>query len=177
MYKISYHTMMTKVSSEQSRSQCSMHTECCCQSAAAAAAAALCVSTLLLLLHQIVCRMAEVVAGSFNLIPVSSFFSSCNHYLFLISPLAVICRIYGIDWPTSSVLTGIRGAKAGASPPRRTPLCTTGIYNPPQMEIDSSQVLKQPEMAECGNCFTKPGPCKMNDPGVFLFTATKTSAV
>ena len=66
---------MTEVSSEHSSSQLYMH-------AAAAAADALCVAMLLLLQQQcccllllfvIVCRMANFVAGSLNLIPVFSF--------------------------------------------------------------------------------------------------------
>ena len=31
------------------------------------------------------------------------------------------CRIYALDLPTSSVVTGMRGAKAGASPPLGPP--------------------------------------------------------
>ena len=32
-------------------------------------------------------------------------------------------HIYGLDLPTSSVVAGVRGAKAGVSPPRRSPPC------------------------------------------------------
>ena len=65
---------MIEVSSEQSRSQF-----ICIQSAAAAAAAAaaaLCVTIMcccFLMLCVILCRMAKIVAGSSNLIPVFSF--------------------------------------------------------------------------------------------------------
>ena len=39
---------------------------------------------------------------------------------FLMYPLAVLCRLYSLDLPTSSVITGMRGAKAGVSPPRQS---------------------------------------------------------
>ena len=43
-------------------------------------------------------------------------------------PLAVLlCRINDLDLPTSLVITGMRGAKAGVSPPRRRPF-VSGIY-------------------------------------------------
>ena len=35
----------------------------------------------------------------------------------------LLCRIYRLDAPTSSVITGMRGAKAGVSPPRLNPPC------------------------------------------------------
>ena len=39
-------------------------------------------------------------------------------------PLAVLlCRINDLDLPTSLVITGMRGAKAGVSPPRQSPPC------------------------------------------------------
>ena len=56
---------------------------------------------------------------SLNLIPV---FSSSFKHMFFMYPLAVLCRFYGLDLPTSSVIAGMRGAKAGVSPPWRSPL-------------------------------------------------------
>ena len=76
----------------------------------------------LLLLFVIMCRMAKFVAGPLNLMPVYSF-SSFKRDLLLMYPLAVLCRFYGLDLPTSSVLMDMRGAKAGVSPPRRSPPC------------------------------------------------------
>ena len=37
--------------------------------------------------------------------------------------VAVLCRIYGLDLPTSLATTGMRGAKAGVIPLRRSPYC------------------------------------------------------
>ena len=43
---------------------------------------------------------------------------------FLMYPLAVrLCRIYGLDLPTSLVITGMREANAGVSPSRQSPPC------------------------------------------------------
>ena len=91
----------------------------------------LCVATLLLLQLQccclllpfvIVCQMANFVAGSFILIPVFSF-SSFKRIFNLMYPLAVLCRSYGLDLPTSLVITDMRGAKANVIPPRRSLPC------------------------------------------------------
>ena len=68
----------------------------------------------------IVCRMAKFGAGSLNLIPVFSF-PPFKRNLFLMYSLAVPCRIYGLDLPTSLVIVGMRGAKAAVSPPRPSP--------------------------------------------------------
>ena len=106
---VSICTMMIEVSSEQSRSQFYMQTWYIESSAAAAAAAAaVCVAILLLLLQQqcccflllfvIVCRMTFSFAASLNLIPVFSF-PSFKRDLFLMYPLAVLCRIYSLDLP------------------------------------------------------------------------------
>ena len=75
---------------------------------------------LILAVRHLVPDVAKFVAGSLNLIPVFSS-SSFKPDLFLIHPLAVCCRIYRLDLPTSSVITGMRGAKAGISLPRRSP--------------------------------------------------------
>ena len=61
-------------------------------------------------------------AGSLNLICFVSLHSHAFMY-----PLAVLCRIYGLDLPTSSVIADMRGAKAGVGPPRRSPACIS-IY-------------------------------------------------
>ena len=97
----------------------------------------LCVAILLLLLQQqllfvIVCRMPNFFAGSLNLIPVFSF-SSFERDLFLMHPLAVLCRIYGLDL-LRLVITGMRGANAGVSSPRRSPPCIINIlYSKPSL--------------------------------------------
>ena len=95
--------------------------------AAAAAAAALCVAMLLLvlqllllqlLLFMIVCRTAKFVAGSVNLIPVCSS-SSLKTFIFTVPLGSIVAFTASICVRTSSVFTGMRGAMAGASPPRR----------------------------------------------------------
>ena len=95
------------------------------QSTAAAAAAAsylvCCYTALLQLLPAAVRRVPDgenYFAGSLNLIRFVSLHS--NPFMY---PLAVLqlCRIYGLDLPTSSVIAGMRGAKAVVSPPRRGP--------------------------------------------------------
>ena len=77
---------------------------------------------LLQLLFVIMCGMAKTVAGSLNLIPVFSF-SSFKHGLFLMCLLSVLSHLRPrFAYDTSSVVTGMRGAKAGVSPPREAPL-------------------------------------------------------
>ena len=87
----------------------------------------LCVAVLLLWLQQqcccfltlfvIMCRMLKYGAGAINLIPV--FCSpSFKRDLLLTHPLAVLCRIYGLYLPTTSVIAGVR---KGVSPPRPIP--------------------------------------------------------
>ena len=99
----------------------------------------LCVAILLLLLQHvkcccfpllfaIVCRMAKFGAGPLNLI-LAPYSSSFKRELLLMHPLAVLYHICGLDLPTSSVITGMRGANAGVSPPRRSPLCVC-VYMP-----------------------------------------------
>ena len=51
-----------------------------------------------------------------------SVFFSFKRDLFLMHPLAILCRIYGLDSPTSSVIKGMRAAKAGVILPRRSSL-------------------------------------------------------
>ena len=111
-------TMMMEVWSEQSRSQFHMHTECCCH----CRYAALCVAMLLLLQFVIVSCITIKGAGSTNLIPVVSFCAFKRKILFMY-PLAILLRTCDLDWPTSSVITGMRGDKAGISPPRRKLPC------------------------------------------------------
>ena len=96
------------------------HTCCCC---------CCCCCCCLLLLFVIVCRMTKFAAGSLNLIPVFSF-SSFKHDVFLMYRLAVLWRrIHGLELPTSSVITGMRGANAGIISPRRsTPCKLPGMY-------------------------------------------------
>ena len=66
--------------------------------------------------------MAKFVAGSLNLITVF-YCSPIKRDLFFMCPLAVLCRIYGLDLPAFLGDYGLRGAKAGVSPPRRIPPC------------------------------------------------------
>ena len=102
---------------------------------AAAAAVALCVAILLLLLMQeqrccflllfvTLCWMAKFCWFIHSDPPVFSF-SSFKRDLSKTCPLAVLCRISGLSLPTStsSVITGMRGAKAGVILPRRTSPC------------------------------------------------------
>ena len=52
-------------------------------------------------------------------------------------PLALLlCRLYILDYPTSSVIAGMRGAKAGVSPPRPSHPCVylVKIVTLPQAE-------------------------------------------
>ena len=57
--------------------------------------------------------------------PSASFLFSFKRDLFLMVVRlgSTWCRIYGLDLPTSSVITGMRGAKAGVSSPWRSPYC------------------------------------------------------
>ena len=98
--------------------------------AAAAVAAALCVSLLLLLLQQqccwflllfvIVCRMTKYDVGLMNLIPFFLFIQA--RFTFDV-PLGSTVSHLRLGSPASSVIAGMRGDKAGVSPPRRSPLC------------------------------------------------------
>ena len=105
-------TMMIAVSSEQSRSQFYMRTECCrCRCCCC------CCCCLLLLLFVIVCWKAKFDAGSLNLIPV--FLCLCwNEIYFWMHPLVVLLgRVYGLDLPTCSVVTGQGGCQPAAAKP------------------------------------------------------------
>ena len=57
---------------------------------------------------QLLVIVSKFVAGSLHLIPAFSF-SSFKRDLFLMYRLAVLCRMYGLSLPTSSVLTSMRG--------------------------------------------------------------------
>ena len=97
------------------------------QSAAAAVAAALC--RCCCCCSSCCCSSScagwqKNVAGSLNLIPSNGFFSSFKHDFFLMyvplgSTVAFRPRFANT---ASSVITVMRGAKAGVSPPRRSPL-------------------------------------------------------
>ena len=63
--------------------------------------------------------MAKIVVGSLNLIPVFLFI--LTRIVFHVRTPWHYRRIYGLDLLTSSVITGMRGATAGVSPPRRSP--------------------------------------------------------
>ena len=98
----------------------------CIRSAiAAAAAAALCVATLLLLqlllLFVMVCRMAKLLLWSIVSDSSVFFLFIQTRYTFMY-PLVVLSHLRPrfAYYNTSSAITGIRGAKAGVSPPRRS---------------------------------------------------------
>ena len=78
-----------------------------------------------LLLFVIVCRMANFGADLLNLISVI-YFSLFKRNLFFVYPLAVLFVAFTISicLRTSWVIAGMRGAKAGVSPRRRSPPCT-----------------------------------------------------
>ena len=98
---------------------------CCCR----------CSYCYLLLLLVIVCRLTKFVAGSLNLIPVF-YFSSFKHGLFFMHPLALLSHFRPrFAYNTSSVLSGMRGAKAGVSPRRRSSPCYA-IRFPPSEVFD-----------------------------------------
>ena len=85
--------------------------------------------------------MANFVACSLNLFPLFSF-SSFKPALFFMFPLAVLCRIYVFDLNTTLVITGMRGAKAGVSPPRRSPpYKTTEIVRNEVVEGSSNDAM------------------------------------
>ena len=113
--------MMLEVS-EQSRGQLYKHTKCCCHCCCSVyAILPLLQQRCCLLLFVIVCRMVKFVAGSLNLIPAFSLIIQTRD-IFLI-PLGSVVAFTGLDLPTYLVITGMRGAKAGVSPPRRSPPC------------------------------------------------------
>ena len=87
---------------------------CCCCCSCSAAACCCCSSSC--------AGWQKFAAGSLNPIPVFSI-SSLKRDLFWMYPLAVLCRIYGLDLLIFLAITGMRGAKAGVSPPRRSPPC------------------------------------------------------
>lgn len=116
--------MITELSPEQPRGQFLLHRACLCR----CCSSSVCCSTAVVdAVNVIVCRTATFVAGSLNLMPVLSS-SSSKRDILLIFPLAVLCRIYGFDLPTSSEITGMRGAKPGVSPPRRRPSYMSYAY-------------------------------------------------
>ena len=95
----------------------------CCYTAVAAAAAASAAAVRYRVADGKICCCV-----SLNLIPVSSF-SSSKHDYFQCTPWQY-CRIFIVDFFNLQYIsyilgiTGMRGAKAGASPPRRNPPCT-----------------------------------------------------
>ena len=80
-----------------------------------------------LLLFVIVCRMAKIAAGSMNLIPSSVVFLFIQtRSIFNVRTPWQYCRVHGLDLlNTYSVIMGMRGAKTGVSPPRRSHHCTS----------------------------------------------------
>ena len=94
----------------------------------AATAAALCMLYLRCCSNAAVSYCSSSCAGWSNSLLVLWIWSPCSLSLhsdaiyFSCTPWQ--CRrIYGLDLPTYSVITDMRGAKAGVSPPRRSPPC------------------------------------------------------
>ena len=94
---------------------------------------------------------------SLNLIPCSASFSSFNHDLFLRdillgSTVAFTASICLYSFTASSVIPGMRGAKAGVIPPRRrSPPCTVPYIvercNEPYHEHDLYMQLSDVQMS------------------------------
>ena len=87
---------------------------CCCVAAVAAAAAAAAVR------HRV--PDANKMFYGLNLILLIVFLCLHSSTKYFGCTPWQCCRIYALDLPTSSVVTGMRGAKAGVSPPREAPL-------------------------------------------------------
>ena len=120
-------TMMIKVSSEQSNGQFYMRTECCrccCCSCVLIHCCVVAAAAVLLLPAAVRHRVPDgQICCWFIEFDLSVFFLFIQtRFIFLCTPRQY-CRIYALDMPTSSVITGMHGAKAGVSPPRRTPPC------------------------------------------------------
>ena len=113
----------------------------CCTAVAAAAAAVHRVPD-----YKICC------CGSLHLIPVFSF-SSLKHDLFSLCSLAVLShfnrRLFAYNtYHTSLAITGMRGAKTGVSPPRRSFPCNKYMYRyaghiVSAIELDLDQVFSR----------------------------------
>ena len=105
-----------------------MHSECCCRCCCGCSVAIL-LSLPQLLLFVIVCRMAKLVASSLNLIPIGSLDSNTTYltrYPFRSGTVSHLRPRFA--YTSSSVFTGMRGAKAGISPPQRSPPCSSYNY-------------------------------------------------
>ena len=76
-------------------------------------------------------------ASSLDFIQCTSVFFCRPKQVFLLQYLAVLCGIFGLYFPTSFAITGMRGAKEGVSSPRRGRVC---IIN----SIYESRVLERP---------------------------------
>ena len=119
--------MMIEVSSKQSRSQFYIHAECCCRCC--------CCAVLLYCCYRcsssaaISCCCSSSCAGWPKLLLVHWIWSQCFLYLhsnaiYFWCTLWQYCVafIYGLVMPTTTVITGMHGAKEGVSPPRPAPL-------------------------------------------------------
>ena len=160
----------------------------CIQSAVAAAAATAAAAILLLLLQQqcccflllfvIVCRMAKFGAGSSNLIPVL-FFSSFKRDIFSMNPSTVLlCRSYGLDSSTFSVVAGMRGAKVGVIPPRRSPPCTSTRKRVRTRPIVSLQRSASGSLAEpCGKLLTTVRSCGQQYTTTLLYLRMRSMGI
>ena len=101
-----------------------MHTECCCRCCSVCSCTDVAAATVLLLPAAIRHRVPDGQICCWFIDSDPSVFFIFNQTRFiLMHPLAVPYRIDGLDLPTSSVITGMRGAKAGVSPPRRSTSC------------------------------------------------------
>ena len=105
--------------------------------AAAAAAAALCCYTAVVAAAAAAVRHrlpdAQFFCWFTESDPSVFFLFIRTRFIFDAPPLAVLCRIYGLDL-LRLVITGMRGANAGVSSPRRSPPCIINIlYSKPSL--------------------------------------------
>ena len=97
------------------------------QSAAAAAAVFMCCYTAVVCCSNCCCSTScagwqKLLLVRLKLILSSVFFVLIQtQFIFNVCTRRQYCRIYGLDLPVSSEKSGMRGAKAGVMPPRRSP--------------------------------------------------------
>ena len=119
-------TMMIEVSSEQPTRQFYMHTDCsCCRCSVCCYPAVVTAAPVLLLPAAVGHRVPDGQIYCWFIGPDSSVLFRFFQTRFISDiPIGSTCRIYDLDLPmTSSVFTGMRGAKGGIIPPRRSPPC------------------------------------------------------
>ena len=101
-----------------------VHTDCCCRCCCCCCSVPALLPQQLLLF--VMCRMSKIVAGSFNLIPSRVLYFFIQARYILTYPLAVTSHLRPrFAYATSSLVTGMRGAKAGIS---GVPFFSTAFY-------------------------------------------------